>query len=97
MNIPDVPVATNVEGPSYVSVQTVIQKEEKGNTLPAVRISLFFFLTLYSALPSSLYFGNHLSEAIDNYTLSLVGDGDKFPLFPHPPFLLHLPFFSLIL
>lgn len=43
MNIPDVPVATNVEGPSYVSVQPVIQKEEKGNTLPAVRISLFFF------------------------------------------------------
>lgn len=42
MNIPDVPVATNVEGPSYVSVQPAIQKE-KGNTLPAVRISLFFF------------------------------------------------------
>lgn len=96
MNIPDVPVATNVEGPSYVSVQPAIQKE-KGNTLPAVRISLFFFLTLYAALPSSLYFGNHLSEAIDNYTLSPVGDGDKFPLFPHPPFLLHLPFYSLIL
>lgn len=42
MNIPDVPVATNVEGPSYVSVQPAIQKE-RGNTLPAVRISLFFF------------------------------------------------------
>ncbi|XP_004949688.2 transcription factor TFIIIB component B'' homolog isoform X3 [Gallus gallus] len=34
VNIPDVPVATNVEGPSYVSVQPAIQKE-KGNTLPA--------------------------------------------------------------
>jgi len=53
VNIPDVLVATNVEGPSYVSVQPAIQKE-RGNTLPAVRISLFFFLTLYAALPSSL-------------------------------------------
>ncbi|XP_072215560.1 transcription factor TFIIIB component B'' homolog [Excalfactoria chinensis] len=35
LNIPDVPVATNVEGLSCVSVQPVIQEEEKGNTLPA--------------------------------------------------------------
>lgn len=42
MNIPDVPVATNAEGLSHVSVQPAIQEEEKGNTLPAVRI-LFFF------------------------------------------------------
>ncbi|XP_072215239.1 transcription factor TFIIIB component B'' homolog [Excalfactoria chinensis] len=35
LNIPDVPVATNVEGLSCVSVQPVIQEEEKGNSLPA--------------------------------------------------------------
>ncbi|XP_052557385.1 transcription factor TFIIIB component B'' homolog isoform X2 [Tympanuchus pallidicinctus] len=35
VNIPDVPVATNAEVLSRVSVQPVIQEEEKGNTLPA--------------------------------------------------------------
>ncbi|XP_021236302.1 transcription factor TFIIIB component B'' homolog [Numida meleagris] len=35
VNIPDVPVATDVESPSHVCVQPVIQKEEKGNTLPS--------------------------------------------------------------
>ncbi|XP_015705455.1 transcription factor TFIIIB component B'' homolog isoform X2 [Coturnix japonica] len=35
LNIPVVPVATDVEGLSHVSFQPVIQKEEEGNTLPA--------------------------------------------------------------
>ncbi|NXJ06226.1 BDP1 factor, partial [Odontophorus gujanensis] len=35
VNIPDVPVATDVESLSHVSVQPIIQKEEKGNTIPA--------------------------------------------------------------
>lgn len=47
MNIPDVPVAINAEGLSHVPVQPAIQEEEKGNTLPAVRI-LFFFNTVLS-------------------------------------------------
>lgn len=50
MNIPDVPVATNAEGLSHVPVQPAIQEEEKGNTLPAVRILFFFNIAIFFVL-----------------------------------------------
>ena len=41
MNIPDVPVATDVESLFHASVQPMVQKEEEVSTSTAVRMSSF--------------------------------------------------------